>query len=179
MFVERGLDGPFFVAQDSTSALQRNCKPENFGVDDAQIDRAIRSLEEGHRIKDIEQHFWLKFKVHYATSVAAMILCFNINIFTDMAVFWSGYVAFALGLFLLGHYTGVRFAPAFVEITLERCRNLARYYYEDQYMDDKNIVLNVWDISGLLESDGLLSSAGNILKIACQTNDSVLGIFKT
>ena len=97
MFVERGLDGPFFVAQDSTSALQRNCKPEKFGVDDAQIDRAIRSLEEGHRTKDKEQHFWLKFKVHYATSVAAMILCFNINIFTDMAVFWSGYVAFALG----------------------------------------------------------------------------------
>ena len=124
MFVERGLDGPFFVAQDSASAFQRNCKPEKFGVDDAQIDRAIRSLEEGHRTKDKEQHLWQKFKVHCATSVAAMILCFIINIFTGMAVFWSGYVAFALGLFLLGHYAGVRFAPAFVEMTLERSRRL-------------------------------------------------------
>ena len=112
-------------------------KPEKFGVDDAQIDRAIRSLEEGHRTKDKEQHLWQKFKAHCATSVAAMILCFIINIFTGMAVFCSGYVASALGLFLLGHYAGVRFAPEFVEMTLERSSGFARNYYEDQHMDGK------------------------------------------
>jgi hypothetical protein len=112
-------------------------KPEKFGVDDAQIDRAIRSLEEAHRTKDKEQHLWQKFKAYCATSVAALILCFIINIFTGMAAFWSGYVASALGLFLLGHYAGVRFAPESVEMTLERSSGFARNYYEDQHMDDK------------------------------------------
>ena len=112
-------------------------KPEKFGVDDAQIGRAIRSLEEGHRTEDKDQHLWQKFKAHCATSVAAMILCFIINIFTGVAVFCSGYVASALGLFLLGHYAGVRFAPEFVEMTLERSSEFARNYYEDQHMDDK------------------------------------------
>jgi hypothetical protein len=106
-------------------------KPEEFGVDDAQIDRAIRSLEEERRTKKKEQNFWQKFKDHCATSVAVMILCFIINVFTGMAVFWSGYVAFALGLFLLGHYASVRFTPEFVEMALERSRRLARNYYED------------------------------------------------
>jgi hypothetical protein len=41
------------------------------------------------------------------------------------------------------------------------------------------MALNVWDSSGLLESDGLLSFANNTLKIECQKTDSVLGIFKT
>jgi len=86
-------------------------KPEEFSVDDSQIDRAIRSLEEERRTKNKEQELSQKFKAHYATSVAAMILCFVINIFTGIAVFWSGYVAFALALFLLVHYASVRFAP--------------------------------------------------------------------
>lgn len=152
---------------------------KEFGVDDAQIDRAIRSLEEERRTKDKEQHLWQKFKAHCATSVAVMALCVIINVFTGMAVFWSGYVVLGLGLFLLGHYAGVRFAPEFVEMALERSRGLARNYYEDQYVDDENIAFNVWDSSGLLESDGLLSFANDTLKIEYQTTDSVLGIFKT
>ena len=152
---------------------------KEFGVDDARIDRAIRSLEEERRTKDKEQHLWQKFKAHCATSVAVMILCFTINIFTGMAVFWSGYITFALGLFLLGHYAGVRFAPEFVEMALERSRGLARNYYEDQYMDDKNMAFNVWDSSGLMESDGLISFADNKLRVEYQTTDSVLGVFKT
>jgi len=108
-----------------------------------------------------------------------MILCFIINIFTGRAVFWSDYVASALGLFLLGHYASVRFAPEFVEMALERSRGLPRNYYEDQYMDDKNMAFNAWNSSGLLESYGLLSFANNTLKIEYQTTDSVLEIFKT
>ena len=84
-----------------------------------------------------EQNLWKKFKVQCATSVAVMILRFIINIFTGMAVFWSGYVAFALGLFLLAHYASVRFTPEFVEMAQERSRRLARNYYEDLHMDGK------------------------------------------
>lgn len=152
---------------------------KEFGVDDAQIDRAIRSLEEERRTKDKEQHLWQKFKAHCMASVAGMVLCVIINIFTGMAVFWSGYVVLGLGLFLLGHYAGVRYAPEFVEMALERSRGLARNYYEDQYVDDKNVAFNVWDSSGLMESDGLLSFADGTLKIEHQTTDSVLGLFKT
>jgi len=152
---------------------------KEFGVDDGQIDRAIRTLEEERRTKDKEQQLWQKFKAHCATSVAVMVLCVIINIFTGMAAFWSGYVVLGLGLFLLGHYAGVRFAPEFVEMAFERSRGLARDYYEDQCVDDENMAFNVWDNSGLLESEGLISFTDNTLKIEYQTTDSVLGIFKT
>ena len=152
---------------------------KEFGVDDGQIDRAIRTLEEERRTKDKEQQLWQKFKAHCATSVAVMVLCVIINIFTGMAAFWSGYVVLGLGLFLLGHYAGVRFAPEFVEMAFERSRGLARDYYEDQCVDDENMAFNVWDNSGLLESEGLISFTDNTLRIEYQTTDSVLGIFKT
>jgi len=152
---------------------------KEFGVDDAQIDRAIHSLEEERRTKDKEQHLWQKFKAHCATSIAVMVLCVIINIFTGMAVFWSGYVVLGMGLFLLGHYAGVRYAPEFVEMAFERSRGLARNYYEDQYVDDENMAFNVWDSSGLLESDGLISFTDATLKVEYQTTDSVLGLFKT
>ncbi|PCI77354.1 MAG: hypothetical protein COB20_08370 [SAR86 cluster bacterium] len=150
-----------------------------FGVDNTQIDRAIHSLEEERRTKDKEQHLWQKFKAHCMTSVAIMALCVFINIFTGMAVFWAGYVVLGMGLFLLGHYAGVRYAPEFVEMAFERSRGLARNYYEDQYVDDVNVAFNVCDSSGLLESDGLISFADDTLKVEYQTTDSVLGVFKT
>lgn len=152
---------------------------KEFGVDDAQIDRAIRSLEEERRTKDKEQHLWQKFKAHCMTSIAVMALCVFINIFTGMAVFWAGYVVLGMGLFLLGHYAGIRYAPEFVEMALERSRGLARNYYEGQYLDDVNVAFNVWDTSGLLESDGLISFTDATLKVEYQTTDSVLGLFKT
>lgn len=150
-----------------------------FGVDDARIDRAIRSLEEERRTKDKEQHLWLKFKAHCASSVGVMVLCVIINLFTGMDVFWSGYVLLGMGLFLLGHYAGIRYAPEFVEMAFERSRGIALNYYEDQYTDDANVAFNVWDDSGLMESDGLISYADDTLKIEYQTSDSVLGLFKT
>lgn len=152
---------------------------KEFGVDDAQIDRAIRSLEEERRTKDKEQQLWQKFKAHCFTSVAVMAVCVIINVFTGMAVFWSGYVVLGLGLFLLGHYAGVRFAPEFVEMALERSRGLAQNYYEDQYMDGENMAFTVRDSSGLMESDGLISFADDTLTIEYQTIDSILGVFKT
>lgn len=152
---------------------------KEFGVEDTQIARAIRLLEEERHTKDKEQQLWQKFKAHCATSIAVMMLCVVINILTGMTVVWSGYVVLGLGLFLLGHYAGVRYAPEFVEMALERSRGLARNYYEDQYMDPENVVFNVWDSSGLLESDGLLSFADNMLRVEYQTSDSVLGLFKT
>jgi len=152
---------------------------KEFGVDDAQIDRAIRSLEKERRTKDKEQQLWQKFKAHCMASIAVMVLCVIINIFTGIAVFWSGFVVLGMGLFLLGHYAGVRYAPEFVEMAFERSRGLARNYYEDQHVDDVNVAFNVWDSSGLLESDGLISFADDTLKVEYQTTDSVLGLFKT
>jgi len=152
---------------------------KEFGVDDEQIDLAIRSLEAERRTKDQEQQLWLKFKAHCAISVGVMVLCVIINLFTGMDVFWSGYVLLGMGLFLLGHYAGVRFAPEFVEMAYERSRGIAKSYYEDQHMDDVNVAFNVWDDSGLMESDGLITFADDMLTIEYQTADALLGLLKS
>ncbi|GJM13406.1 MAG: hypothetical protein DHS20C12_18090 [Pseudohongiella sp.] len=152
---------------------------KEFGVDDAQIDRAIRQLEQQRQTKDKEQHLWFKFRAHCATSVGVMLLCVVLNIFTGMEEFWSGYVVLGMGLFLLGHYAGIRYAPEFVEMALERSRGLAKDYYHDQYMDEENMTFSVWDSSGLLESDGMLSFSDGALNVEYQTSDSVLGLLKT
>ncbi len=152
---------------------------KEFGVDDARIDRAIRSLEEERRARDKEQHLWQKFRAHCAASVAVMGLCVIVNLFTGMSSFWAGYVVLGMGLFLLGHYAGVRYAPEFVEMAFERSRGLARSYSDDKYVDEANVAFNVWDDSGLMESDGLISFAVDTLTIEYQTADSILGLLKT
>jgi len=152
---------------------------KEFGVNDAQIERAIGLLEVERQTKDKEQQLWQKFKAHCATSIAVMVLCVTINIFTGMAVFWSGYVVLGMGLFLLGHYAGIRYAPEFVEMAFERSRGLAKNYYEDLNVDDENVAFTVGDSSGLLESEGLISLIDDTLRVEYQTADSVLGLLKT
>lgn len=177
--IRRSLLDESGKAEESVDHQELLSIGREFGVDDAQIDRAIRSLEEERRTRDKEQHLWLKFRAHCASSVAVMVLCVIINLFTGMAVFWSGYVVLGMGLFLLGHYAGIRYAPEFVEMAFERGRDIAGDYYEGQYTDEENVAFNVWDDSGLMESDGLLSFEDGTLKVEYQTADSMLGLFKS
>lgn len=152
---------------------------KEFGVDDAQIDQAIHLLAQERQTRDKEQQLWFKFKAHCAISIAVMMLCVIINLFTGMATFWAGYVIFGMGLFLLGHYAGVRYAPDFVEMAFEHSQSLARNYYDEQFSDDLNVSFQISDSSGMMESDGLISFEDRILSIEYQTTDSVLGLFKT
>ena len=98
---------------------------------------------------------------------------------TQQAQSRSAYVVLGMGLFLLGHDAGVRYAPEFVEMAFERSRSLSRTYSEDQYVDQVNVAFNVWDDSGLMESDCLISFDEETLRIEYQTADAILGLFKT
>lgn len=175
--IRRSLTNESGKSEDAVDHEELLSIGREFGVDDEQIASAIRSLEEERLTKDKEQELWLKFKAHCAASVFVMVLCVIINIFTGMAVFWSGYVVLGMGLFLLGHYAGVRYAPEFVEMAIEH--GLGRHTIEEQYVDDANVAFNVWDDSGLMESDGLISYADKTLKIEYQTSDAVLGLLKS
>lgn len=152
---------------------------KEMGVDQAQIDRASSLLEDEHQTKEKERLLWLKFRGHCISFVMVNLLCLSINIFTGTETFWAGYVLFGTGLFLLGHYAGLRYAPDFVEMATERTRAHAFGNLTSEPTDDANVSFTVSDPSGLMESWGLIYVENEKLIIEYQTSDSVLGLLKT
>jgi len=150
------------------------------GVDDEQIDLAVHLLEKEQQTKDRESRLWLRFKAHSAVFVGINALCIVINMLTTGTdVLWSAYVFFGMGLFLLGHYVGLRFAPEFIQMAVDRTMQLATSKVQQVVEDDVNVSFTVADSSGLMESDGLLFVEEGELVIEHQTTDSVLGILKS
>ena len=84
-----------------------------------------------------------------------------------------------MGLFLLGHYAGLRYAPELVQMALDRTRSMAFGRYRGVVEDDVNVSFTVAHSSGLMQSEGLLFIEEDRLVIEHQTVDAVLGIFKT
>lgn len=149
------------------------------GVSQAQIDRAVGLLEDEHQTKDKERRLWLRFKGHCFTFAFVNLVCVSINVFTGTESFWAGYVLFGTGLFLLGHYAGLRYAPDFVEMAIERTRLHAFGQTAILVAKDANVSFTVSDPSGLMESNGLVYIKGQQLHLEYQTSDSVLGLLKT
>lgn len=149
------------------------------GVSDEQIDIAVQLLEEEQQTKDKERLLWLRFKTHTAVFFGVNLLCIAINLATGTEVFWAGYVLLGMGLFLLGHYAGLRYAPELVQIAMDRTRLIATRKYRGMIEDDVNVSFTVADPSGLMQSEGLLFIEEDRLVIEHQTVDAVLGIFKT
>lgn len=149
------------------------------GVSQEQIDRAVGLLEDEHQTKDKERLLWLRFKGHCFTFVFVNLLCISINIFTGTESFWAGYVLFGTGLFLLGHYAGLRYAPDFVEMATERTRMHAFGPPQAEVAADANVNFTVSDPSGLMESEGMVYVKDGQLYLEYQTSDSVLGLLKT
>lgn len=149
------------------------------GVDQEQIDRAAQLLEDEHHTKEKERLLWLRFKTHCISFVIVNVLCLSINIFTGTETFWAGYVLFGMGLFLLGHYAGLRFAPEFVEMAMERTRHQAFGYQQQPFQDTGSVSFSVSDPSGLIESKGLLYIDDEDLVIEYRTSDSVLGLLQS
>ncbi|MFK7864125.1 MAG: 2TM domain-containing protein [Pseudohongiellaceae bacterium] len=152
---------------------------KEMGVSQDQIDRASLLLEDEHQTKEKERLLWLKFRGHCISFVMVNLLCLSINIFTGTETFWAGYVLFGTGLFLLGHYAGLRYAPDFVEMATERTRVHAFGYAPIRPTDDANVSFTVSDPSGLMESEGLIYADDDKIVIEYQTSDSVLGLLKT
>ena len=152
---------------------------KEFGVNHEQIERSIGLLEEERRAKDKERFLWMKFKAHCFLFGAVSSLCIFINIMTGMETFWSAYVLFGMGLFVLGHYAGLRYAPDFVELAMERTRHLANSKYGEFFEDDVNVNFLVSDSMGLSETRGMLHLEDDHLMVEYQMADSILGVFKT
>ena len=149
------------------------------GVSQDQIDRAVVLLEDEHQTKDKERLLWMRFKGHCLTFAFVNLLCVSINIFTGTESFWAGYVLFGTGLFLIGHYAGLRYAPDFVEMAIERTRMHTFGQTAILVAQDATVSFTVSDPSGLMESNGLVYIKGQQLHLEYQTSDSVLGLLKT
>ncbi|HAJ77236.1 MAG TPA: hypothetical protein DCM64_12375 [Gammaproteobacteria bacterium] len=149
------------------------------GVNDEQIDRAVHLLQEEQQTRDKEKFLWLRFKAHVAVFLGVNLLCITLNLITGMTVFWAGYVLLGMGLFLLGHYAGLRYAPEFVEMAMHRTRLYAQSKYQAIVEDDDNVGFTIGDTSGLMQTEGLMFIEEDGLVIEHQTIDGMLGLFKT
>ena len=149
------------------------------GVDKDQINRAVHLLEEEQLAHDKESELYVRFKTHGVLFIAVNLLCVSINVLGNSSTFWSMYVLFGWGLFLLGHYAGLRYAPQFVEIAMDRTRQLANNHYQAMFEDDANIGFTSSDSTGMSETQGLISLEGNKLILEYQTMDAFLGLLKS
>jgi hypothetical protein len=149
------------------------------GVSQEQIAHAVGLLEDEHQTKDKERLLWLRFKGHCFTFVFVNLVCVSINVLTATESFWAGYVFFGTGLFLLGHYAGLRYAPDFVEMAIERTRIHAFGHPQLSAAADANVSFTVADPSGFMESAGLVYIKDGQLHLEYQTSDSLFGLLKT
>lgn len=149
------------------------------GVHKDQITRAVHLLEEEQLAHDKESELYVRFKTHGFLFIAVNLLCVSINVLGNSSTFWSMYVLFGWGLFLLGHYAGLRYAPQFVEMAMDRTRQLANNHYQAMFEDDANIGFTSSDSTGMSETQGLISLEGDKLVLEYQTMDAFLGLLKS
>lgn len=166
-------------ADDSVNYEDLLAIAKEVGVDAEEVDRAVRLLEEQQTAKDKETYLWSRFKTHLAIFIAVNLLCITINVIGSSTTFWSMYMLFGWGLFVLGHYAGLRYAPQFVELAMERTQSLANNKYQEFFAEDGNVGFTISDSTGLTETTGLLSLEDSNLVVEYQTLDSVLGIWKS
>jgi len=148
-------------------------------VDSDQVDRAVQLLEEEQRARDKEQTLWLRFKTHALLFAAVNLLLITINLLSGSASFWAMYVVFGWGLFLLGHYAGVRYAPQFVEIAMQRTREMANSQYQNLFDNEDQVLVSTSDAMGMTETSGMLTLEDDKLVLEYQTVDAILGVVKS
>jgi hypothetical protein len=100
-------------------------------------------------------------------------------VFDGSPTFWSLYVIFGWGLFLLGHYAGLRYAPDFVELAMERTQHVANSKYREYFEDEDIVGFTIPDSMGLTESQGIINLEDDKLVIEYQTMDCMVGLLKT
>ena len=149
------------------------------GVDRDNVDRAVELLEDEQLAKDKANYLWSRFRAHSILFIGVNLFCIIINVMTNTTVFWSMYMLFGWGLFLLGHYAGIRYAPQFVELAMQRTSSLANAKYQAFFDDDGNVGFTVSDPMGLTETQGLVNLEGDKVVVEYQTLDSMVGFLKT
>ncbi len=152
---------------------------KELGVSTQAIDRSILLLEQQQDSRVQDQQLWMKFRAHCWLFVSVSGAVLLINLFAGLEEFWSGYIVVAMGLFLLGHYAGLRFAPEFLRSAIERTSELARNSATAYVNEDANVSFKIDDPSGFMESEGVVYIEDDHLQIEFQTYDSVLGLFRS
>ncbi len=149
------------------------------GVDSERVDRAVELLEDEQSARDKERYLWARFRTHCILFIGVNLFCVTLNVFGSSDTAWSLYVIFGWGLFLLGHYAGLRYAPGFVEIAMERTEHVANAKYRQFFEDDNIVGFTVPDPMGLSESQGVVNLEDDRIIIEYQTLDTMLGFLKT
>lgn len=151
----------------------------DMGVEREQVDRAVQLLEEEQQTRDKEQYLWQRFRSHALVFAATNLFLVTLNIFGDSDSFWSLNVIFGWGLFLLGHYAGLRYAPQFVEMAMQRTRGMVGEQYQHLFDNDDRVIFCTSDPMGLTDTHGMLSIEDDNLMLEYQTRDAMLGMIKT
>jgi len=149
------------------------------GVDADQIDRAVHLLEEEQMTKEKEQLLWRRFNAHAMSFGAVNVFLFLLNILTNPGYFWFLYVIFGWGLFLLGHYLGLRYAPQFVELAMQHTRRFGSNTYQSLLDSEDQVLFTDSDSMNLTDTQGMISMGDEHLVIEYQTADSMVGLLKT
>jgi hypothetical protein len=149
------------------------------GVTSDQIDHAVYMLQEAQQTRDKERSLWLRFKAHALLFAAVNLLLIAINLLTGSDTFWAMYSVFGWGLFLLGHYAGLRYAPQFVEMAMQRARNLMDLQQQNIADTDEQVLFSTTDSLGMTETSGMLRLDAGKLVMEYQTIDALLGVVKS
>jgi hypothetical protein len=149
------------------------------GVTSDQIDHAVYMLQEAQQTRDKERSLWLRFKAHALLFAAVNLLLIALNLLTGSDTFWAMYSVFGWGLFLLGHYAGLRYAPQFVEMAMQRARNLMDLQQQNSADTDEQVLFSTTDSLGMTETSGMLRLDAGMLVMEYQTIDALLGVVKS
>lgn len=152
---------------------------KDMGVESEQVVRAVQLLEQEQQTRDKEQYLWQRFRSHVMVFAAINLFLVALNVFGDSDRLWSLNVIFVWGLFLLGHYISLRYAPQFVESAMQRSRGMVGEQYQNLFDHDDRVIFSTRDPMGLTDTQGMLSIEGDILKLEYQTKDAMIGMIKT
>lgn len=152
---------------------------KDVGVSSEQIDRAVFMLQEEQQTREKERSLWLRFKAHALTFAAVNILLVSINLLSGSDTFWAIYVVFGWGLFLLGHYAGLRYAPQFVEMAMQRTRNMMDIEHQSSEGGDEQVLFTTSDAMGMTETSGMIRLEDGKLVVEYQTIDAIMGLVKS
>lgn len=171
---ESRRSGDALVNHDELIAIAKDV-----GVSSEQIDRAVYMLQEEQQTREKERGLWLRFKGHALVFAAVNLFLVAINLISGSDTFWALYSIFGWGLFLLGHYAGLRYAPQFVEMATIRTRNMMDMGDQSSIGGEGQVLFSSSDSLGMTETSGMIRLEDGKLILEYQTYDAILGLVKS
>jgi transposase-like protein len=152
---------------------------KDVGVNSEQIDRAVFMLQEEQQTREKERGLWQQFKGHVMVFAGVNLLLIAINLISGSDTLWALYSIFGWGLFLLGHYAGLRYAPQFVEMATQRTRNMMDMGEFSDVDGDEQVLFSTSDSLGMTDTSGIIRLDDGKLIVEYQTIDAILGLVKS